>query len=78
MPGRPYSKQRERCALQLNHKPRMRELTMNEVQDLLEDLNACANSALELLATGDLDGCRTALKALIDGIGEQLEGEEED
>ena len=49
---------------------------MNEVQDLLEDLNACANSALELLASGDLDGCRTALKALIDGIGEQLEGED--
>lgn len=47
----------------------------DEVQDLLEDLNACAHSALEALESGKLDECRTAIKALIDGIGEQLEGE---
>jgi hypothetical protein len=55
----------------------MRNMTMNEVQDLLEALNATAYEALEALAKGDLAGCKTALKALTDELGEQLEGEDD-
>jgi hypothetical protein len=44
---------------------------MNEV--LLAELNAYAHAALELLAAGNVDGCRTALKVIADEIDSQLE-----
>lgn len=50
---------------------------MNEVQDLLAELNAYAHAALELLASGNVDGCRTALKAMTAEIDSQLEGDDD-
>jgi hypothetical protein len=46
---------------------------MNEVQELLDDLHATAQLALEALQKNDLDECGRMLKALIAGIQEQLD-----
>jgi len=50
---------------------------MNEVTDLLNDLNACGSDALEQLDAGDIRAARTSIKALLDAIRENLEGDEE-
>ncbi len=49
----------------------------NEYQDLLAELNACGSDALEKLQSGDLDGCGTALKALLDEIRENMDTEDD-
>ena len=49
---------------------------MNEVQDLLNELHACANLSLEALRKNDLDECGRMLKVLISEIAENLDGED--
>jgi hypothetical protein len=50
---------------------------MNEVQDLLNELHACANLALEALQKNDLDECGRMLKVIIGELAENLDGDDE-
>lgn len=55
----------------------MKQMTMNEVQDLLEDLHAGAHEALTALQENRLMDCRTLIKSLIDELREQIDMEDE-
>ena len=44
---------------------------------LLNDIHASASDALEALEAGDLQRCRTMLQAILDGLRERLDTEEE-